>query len=83
LKRHITPDELAQCLAIGETLAKMVASLIRYLARSDYKDRGRFSLGPPNPDTGTKRSGTKGPGTQGRETKGPETKGPGTQGPTD
>jgi hypothetical protein len=73
LKRHITPDELAQCLAIGETLAKMVASLIRYLARSDYKDRGRFNLGPPNPDTGTK----------GPETNGPRTKGPGTQGPTD
>jgi four helix bundle protein len=81
LKRYITPDELAQCLAVAETLAKMMASLIRYLARSDFKDRGRFKLGLPNPDIGTEAPGTRGPGTKGPGTKGPGTKGPGTKGP--
>jgi four helix bundle protein len=39
-KRYITADELAPLLEAGEELGKMLGGFIKYLRRSDWKDRG-------------------------------------------
>ncbi len=62
-KGCLTAAELARCLAMGDRLARMIASFIRYLERSDFKDRGRFKARlEENPEP---RPGTEGPGTEG------------------
>jgi 23S rRNA pseudouridine2605 synthase len=65
---------------------KLHDQISRYLAQSDYRDRGRFKLGPTNselPENHTNQEPenprNKGPRTQGPRTKGPRTKGPGTK----
>ena len=42
---YIAPDEFARCQALGQELQRMLGGWIRYLARCDWKDRGRY-----NPD---------------------------------
>ena len=44
-KKYITTEELEPLIAAGEELGRMLGGFIRYLARSDFKDRGRY-----NPD---------------------------------
>ncbi len=39
-KKCITADELKRCVADGEELGKMLGGFIKYLRRSDWKDRG-------------------------------------------
>jgi hypothetical protein len=39
-KRYITLDELNARLSAGEELGKMLGGFIKYLRRSDFKDRG-------------------------------------------
>ncbi len=39
-KRYITQDELESRLAAGEELGKMLGGFIKYLRRSDFRDRG-------------------------------------------
>jgi four helix bundle protein len=85
LKRHITEDDLSRCLAIGEQLSRMLARFIRYLAQSDFKDRGRFRLGlneTANDETTRDggRPGTKDPGPRDPEPRDP---GPRDQRPRD
>jgi four helix bundle protein len=46
-KKYITAEELKPMVAIGEQLGRMLGGFIRYLARSDFKDRGRHKLNSP------------------------------------
>ncbi len=39
-KRCMTRDELQALIASGETLGRMLGGFIKYLRRSDFKDRG-------------------------------------------
>ena len=41
-RRVITGEELRSYLATGEELGKMLGGFINYLARSGFKDRGRY-----------------------------------------
>jgi four helix bundle protein len=41
-KGYITDEELAARRDAGEEIAKMLGGWIKYLDRSDFKDRGRF-----------------------------------------
>ncbi len=43
-KKYISSEELKPMVAIGEELGRMLGGFIRYLARSDFKDRGRHKL---------------------------------------
>jgi four helix bundle protein len=45
-KKYISSEELKPMVAIGEELGRMLGGFIRYLARSDFKDRGRHKLNP-------------------------------------
>ena len=45
---YITQDEYAACNALGDEVARMTTGLIKYLIKSDRKDRG---LGRPQPST--------------------------------
>lgn len=42
---YITEDEFARCAAMGREIQAMLGGWIRYLARCDWKDRGRYNLG--------------------------------------
>lgn len=39
-RRHIEQDQLAQADALADEVARMLTGLIKYLAKSDRKDRG-------------------------------------------
>jgi four helix bundle protein len=41
-KRWITDEDFAAPAAMGNDLGKMMGGFIKYLARSGFKDRGRF-----------------------------------------
>jgi four helix bundle protein len=43
-RRYITTTECAACCAMGEEVGRMLGGWIRYLARCDWKDRGRHRL---------------------------------------
>jgi len=43
-KKYISSEELRPIVAVGEELGRMLGGFIRYLARSDFKDRGRHKL---------------------------------------
>ena len=45
-KKYITNKERDPMIPIGEELGRMPGGFIRYLARSDFKDRGRHKLNP-------------------------------------
>ncbi len=51
-KNHITKDELDAAATAGETLGKMLGGFIKYLRRTDWRDRGSHSDddAPPDPD---------------------------------
>jgi len=38
----VTPDEYSQCASLGVEIQRMLGGWIKYLKRSDFKDRGRF-----------------------------------------
>ena len=38
----IGPDECSRCAAMGDEIGRMLGGWIKYLARCDWKDRGRF-----------------------------------------
>jgi len=38
----IGPDEWSRCAAMGDEIGRMLGGGIKYLARCDWKDRGRF-----------------------------------------
>jgi four helix bundle protein len=38
----IGADECSRCVAMGDEVARMLGDWIKYLARCDWKDRGRF-----------------------------------------
>ena len=40
---YIAKDELETRIAMGETLGKMLGGFIKYLQRSDFKDRGHHN----------------------------------------
>ena len=42
-KGYITEDELAACASMGEVLGRMLGGFIKYLQRSDFKDRGHHN----------------------------------------
>ena len=44
----ITEPECRPCVAQGEEIGRMLGGWIKYLARCDYKDRGRHRLNPDN-----------------------------------
>jgi four helix bundle protein len=48
-KRYITQEELDPLIASGEALGKMLGGWIRYLAVSDFRDRGRHRALSKNP----------------------------------
>ena len=39
-RRHITADEFLKCDRLGDEVARMLTGLIKYLIRSDRRDRG-------------------------------------------
>jgi four helix bundle protein len=41
---YITASELAACQKLGLEIQRMLGGWIRYLARSDWKDRGRYNV---------------------------------------
>jgi four helix bundle protein len=43
-KGHITEQELAQHVELGEEVCRLLGGLARYLYMSDFKDRGRHDL---------------------------------------
>jgi four helix bundle protein len=43
-KKYLTKNELDPMIASGEELGRMLGGFIRYLARSNFKDRGRHNL---------------------------------------
>ena len=43
-RNYITEEELSSCTRAGEGLGRMLGGFIRYLARSDFKERGRRGL---------------------------------------
>jgi four helix bundle protein len=45
-KTYITADQLAPITSSGEELAKMLGGFIKYLRRSDFRDRGSHGDGP-------------------------------------
>jgi hypothetical protein len=52
-KNYISKDELDATSAAGETLGKMLGGFIKYLRRTDWRDRGSHSSGddaPPHSD---------------------------------
>ena len=48
-KKHITDEQLAGIIALGEPLGKMMGGFIKYLAASGFTDRGRHSVAPTPP----------------------------------
>jgi four helix bundle protein len=40
----LRPAECAQCAAQGNEIGRMLGGWIKYLARCDWKDRGRFAM---------------------------------------
>ena len=42
VKGYISEEEFSQCQSAGQQLARMLAGLIVYLKRCDWRDRGRF-----------------------------------------
>ena len=38
----LTPAEYSQCATLGAEIQRMLGGWIKYLKRSDFKDRGRF-----------------------------------------
>jgi four helix bundle protein len=40
-KKYLSSEDLGPMVAIGEELGRMLGGFIRYLARSEFKDRGR------------------------------------------
>jgi four helix bundle protein len=48
-KKHITDEQLAEIVALGEPLGKMMGGFIKYLAASGFTDRGRHSVAPTPP----------------------------------
>ena len=44
-RRWLTQQELAQCAKMGEEIQRMLGGWIKYLARCDWKDRGRHPGG--------------------------------------
>ena len=38
----VTPAECSECAALGTEIQRMLGGWIKYLKRSDFKDRGRF-----------------------------------------
>ena len=57
-KRYITPNELTTHTAAGQILGKMLGGFIKYLAKSGFKDRGRYKA--KNPETNEETKGAKG-----------------------
>ena len=51
-KNYITQEELDHCLNLAETVGRQLGGFIKYLAESDFKDRGRFKA--RNRDRGLK-----------------------------
>jgi four helix bundle protein len=45
-KGHITPDEFAGCNAVGDEVAALTTGLIKYLVKSNRRDRGLGSKSP-------------------------------------
>ena len=41
-RRWLTPAEYSQCARLGAEIQRMLGGWIKYLKRSDFKDRGRF-----------------------------------------
>ncbi len=86
LKKLITPAELTERLDLGDSLSRMIAKLIQYLAECDWKDRGRFRSTQERPTgTRTQKPGPRDPGTKdpgpGDPGPGIRDQGPGTRDP--
>ena len=45
-KNHITDEQLARVIELGEPLGKMMGGFIKYLAASGFTDRGRHAVAP-------------------------------------
>jgi four helix bundle protein len=45
-KNHITDDQLARVVELGEPLGRMMGGFIKYLAASGFTDRGRHGVAP-------------------------------------
>ena len=76
-KRYITKAELDNCLTLAESVGKQLGGFIKYLAESDFTDRGRFKEGtkhsdsrnPKPKDPGSKRPRPKNQESMGRKSK--------------
>jgi four helix bundle protein len=51
-KKHITDDDLASIVRLGEPLGKMMGGFIKYLSASGFTDRGRHAVAPRPPAPG-------------------------------
>ena len=48
-KNHITDEQLAQVIELGEPIGRMMGGFIKYLAATGFTDRGRHSVAPRPP----------------------------------
>lgn len=60
-RRYISDEEYQEVNAIGDEVARMTVGLIKYLLRSDRRDRG---LGPPRNNHGSPQRQRRLPGTE-------------------
>ncbi len=48
-KNHISDEQLAQVIELGEPIGRMMGGFIKYLASTGFTDRGRHSIAPKPP----------------------------------
>ena len=88
-KKYITQAELDNCLALAENVGKQLGGFIKYLAESDFTDRGRFrksakhtdSTNPKPKDPGLKQPRPKNQKSMGGGSKDPRSRDPGSKDP--
>jgi four helix bundle protein len=80
-KKYITKAELDNCLTLAESVGKQLGGFIKYLAESDFTDRGRFKEGKPRDSRNPrlKDPGLKEPGLKDRRLKDPGSRDPGSK----
>ncbi len=66
-KNYLTQEELDHCLNLAEAVGRQLGGFIKYLARSDFKDRGRFKA--RGGDKGLRDQGSRDQGSRDRGSK--------------
>jgi hypothetical protein len=48
-KNHISDEQLAQVIELGQPIGRMMGGFIKYLASTGFTDRGRHAIAPKPP----------------------------------